>query len=745
MLKFFIKIILISFVFLIHVNAEPVKKITVLGNERVSKDTIILFSEIALDENLSNNDLNNIVKKLYKTSFFKDVSVSLIDTNLKITVVENPIIQNLKIDGVKSKELKKLIIQKITLKNSSSFNEFYVKKDLKVIENILQNLGYYFSKTETLISDNNNKTIDLTILIDLGEKSYISEIIFLGDKKFKSGNLQNVIASEVNKFWKVISKKKFLNKERIELDKRLLRNFYKNKGFYNVKIESNTVNYSSKNDFQLVFNIDSGERFYFNDFTINLPNNYDPKYFTKIQEKLNESKGLFYSYKILENTLSEIEKIAFNENYEFVDATIDETIFNRNKINTVINLTESSKIYVKKINIIGNSITIEDVLRNELIVDEGDALNNILLKKSINNIRSLNIFEKVNSSIEDTAIKSEKIINIDVTEKATGEISAGAGAGTSGVSTMFGINENNFLGKGIKLNSNLSIGTESVKGLFSVVNPNYNNSDNDLIFSVESTTLDRLNDYGYKSSRYGFSLGTKFEHLDDFYITPKISSFNENLETSSTASNSLKKQKGNYFDTKFSYLIDLDKRNETYQTTNGYRSRFNQTIPIISDTLSIINGYELNTYHEYFFDNVAKTTFYARAANSLGDKDVKVSDRQYVPSSKLRGFEPGKVGPVDNGDFVGGNYLTAINISSDLKILESFESTSFNIFLDMANVWGVDYSSEIDESNKLRSAVGISLDWYTPVGPLNFSLAQPIMKKNTDKTETFRFNLGTTF
>ena len=745
MLKFFIKIILISFMFLIHVNAEPVKKITILGNERVSKDTIILFSEIDLYENLSNNDLNNIVKKLYKTSFFKDVKVSLINTNLTITVVENPIIQNLKIDGVKSKELKKLIIQKIDLKNSSSFNEFYVKKDLKVIENILQNLGYYFSKTEILISDNNNKTIDLTFLIDLGEKSYISEIIFLGDKKFKSGNLQNVIASEVNKFWKVISKKKFLNKERIELDKRLLRNFYKNKGFYNVKIESNTVNYSSKNDFQLVFNIDSGERFYFNDFTINLPDNYDPKYFTKIQKKLNESKGSFYSYKILENTLSEIEKIAFNENYEFVDATIDETIFNKNKINTVINLTESSKLYVKKINITGNNITIEEVLRNELIVDEGDALNNILLKKSINNIRSLNIFEKVNSSIEDTAIKSEKIINIDVTEKATGEISAGAGAGTSGVSTIFGINENNFLGRGIKLNSNLSIGTESVKGLFSVVNPNYNNSDNDLIFSVESSTLDRLKDYGYKSSRYGFSLGTTFEHLDDFYITPRISSFNENLETSSTASNSLKKQKGNYFDTKFSYLIDLDKRNERYQTTNGYRSRFNQTIPIISDTLSIINGYELNTYHEYFFDNVAKTTFYARAANSIGDKDVKVSDRQYVPSSKLRGFEPGKVGPVDNGDFVGGNYLTAINISSDLKILESFETTSFNIFLDMANVWGVDYSSEVDESNKLRSAVGISLDWYTPVGPLNFSLAQPIMKKNTDKTETFRFNLGTTF
>ena len=745
MFKFFIKFILIYFVFLIDVNAESIKKITILGNDRISKDTIILFSEIALDENLNNDDLNNIVKKLYNTSFFKDVSVSLINTNLKITVVENPIIQNLKIDGVRSKELKKLIIQKISLKNSSSFNEFSVKKDLRVIENILQSLGYYFSKTEISMSDNDNKTVDLTYLIDLGEKSYISEILFLGDKKFKSGNLQNVIASEVNRFWKIISKKKFLNKERIELDKRLLINFYKNKGFYNVKIESNTVNYSTKNDFQLVFNIDSGERFYFNNFIINLPESYDQKYFAKIQKRLNKSKGEFYSYKVLENILSEIEKIAFNENYEFVDATIDETIFQKNKINTVINLSESSKLYVKKINITGNSITIEDVLRNELIVDEGDPLNNILLKKSINNIRSLNIFKKVNTSIEDTANNSEKIINIDVIEKATGEISAGAGAGTSGVSTMFGVNENNFLGKGIRLNSNLSIGSEQVKGLFSVVNPNYKNTDKDLIFSIESSTLDRLKDYGYKSSRYGFSLGTRFEHLDDFFITPKISSFNENLETSSTASNALKKQKGNYFDTKFSYLIDLDKRNETFQTTGGYRSRFNQTIPVISESLTLINGYELNTYHEYLFDNVAKTTFYVSTANSIGDKDVKVSDRQYIPSSKLRGFEPGKVGPVDNGDFIGGNYLTAFNLSSDLNILESFETTSFNIFLDIANVWGVDYSSDIDESNKIRSAVGISLDLFTPVGPLNFSLAQPIMKKNTDKTETFRFNLGTTF
>jgi len=745
MVRNYLKFIFIFLIFSTNVSAEIVKNITVTGNERIATNTVILFSKIKIGDNLNANDLNDITKRIYETNFFKDVNINFTDSNLKISIIERLVIQNVLIEGVRSKELTKTILDNIINKNSSSYNEFFVKSDLQLIQNTLQNLGYYFSKIETSIQDNNNNTIDLIFDIDLGKKSYIQEIIFLGDKKFKSGNLQNVIASEENKFWKIISKKKFLNKQRINLDVRLLKNFYKNKGFYNVKVESNTINYTKNDNFQLIFNIDSGERFYFNDFKINLPDNYDLAFFEKIQKKLNESKGSIYSYKIIKNTLSNIEDIAFDKNYVFVDATIDETVVDKNKINTVINLSETSKLYVNKINIFGNNITIEDVVRNELALDEGDPLNNILLKKSINNIRSLNIFKTVNSSIEDTANESEKIINITIVEKPTGEISAGAGAGTSGISTMFGISENNFLGKGIKLNSNLSIGSEEIRGLFSVVNTNYKNSDKDLIFTLESSELDRMKDYGYKSNKTGFLLGTRFEHMDDFFITPNISTYLESVDTSSTATASLKKQEGSYFDTEFSYLLDFDKRNEFFQTTDGYRSRFNQVLPLAADHTTIINGYELNTYHELFFDNVLKTTLYMRSANSLGDKDVRISDRQYIPSSKLRGFEPGKVGPIDNGDYIGGNYLTAINISSDIDILDSFETTSFNIFLDMANVWGVDYSSAIDDSNKLRSAVGISLDWFTPVGPLNFSFAQPLLKKDSDKTESFRFNLGTTF
>ena len=743
--KTFILNLFFIFFFLSISNAEVIKKILPKGNERISAESIIMFAGVNINDDLNNDNLNNILKKLYKTNFFKSVDIQLINSVLVINVIEYPIIQNLTINGVKSKPLKKLISDRISLKRSSSYSKYFVEKDLLVIENILQEVGFYLFNIDTLVTENENNSIDLSYNINLGDKSYIDEILFLGNKKFKSGNLLNIIASEENKFWKILSKKKFLNKQRIELDKRLLLSYYRNKGYYKARIESDTVNRTNNKNFQLIFNIDSGNKFFFNDFIINLPDDYDSIFFDKIKNRLNKLKLSPYSFKVIEKILKEIETIALNEDYEFVDATIDEKIIEKNKINVVINLTQSSKFYVRKINILGNNITIEDVIRNQLIVDEGDPLNNILLKKSINNIQSLNIFKSVVPSIEDTEINFEKVINIEVVEKPTGEISAGAGAGTSGVSTVFGVKENNFLGKGIKLDSNLLISSEGVRGLFSFINPNYKNTDKDLILSIESSETDRIKDFGYRSSLHGLSVGTRFEYRDDFFITPTISSYYEGLKTSSTASNSLKKQEGDYFDTILSYVLDLDRRDQLYQPRDGFRSRFSQEIPVLSDNPSIINGYEINSYYEYLSDVVASASFYVSSANSIGNKDVKISDRLYLPSKKLRGFEPGKVGPVDNGDFVGGNYITAINLSSDLPIFKSFEKTNFIMFFDIGNVWGVDYSSSISNSNKVRSAVGVGLDFFTPIGPLNFTLSQPISKMKTDKTETFRFNLGTTF
>ena len=740
---FYINLFLIIFSNISY--AEVIEKITINGNQRISSKTISIFSNVKIKQNINNEDLNNIVKSLYETNFFSDVKVSFINSEIIINVVENPIIQNLIIKGIDKSSLEKLLYSQISLKNSSSYVDSFVEKDLDKIKFVLQEVGFYFANVETLVKKNDNSTVDLIYDIDLGQKSYIGEILFIGDKKFKSGRLSNIIASEEKRFWKVLSSKKFLNRERINLDLRLLKNFYKNKGYYNVIIESNTVNYNDNQNFQLVFNINSGKKYFFNNFNIVFPDDYDPKFFNKITDKLNKSKGSIYSYRVIEKTLEQIENIALNKSYEFIDATINEVINETNKIDVNINLSESNKIYVQKINLTGNNITIEDVIRNQLAVDEGDGLNNVLLKKSINDIKSLNIFKNVEYNIQDGNSSSEKIINIDVTEKPTGEISLGAGVGSSGASTSFGIRENNFLGKGVRLNANFSLGTESVRGIFAVTNPNYNNTDKSVSFVVESSETDRIKDFGYKTKKNGFSLGTRFEHLEDFFISPTISAYYESLDTSATASAAYKKQEGSYFDTIASYTIDYDKRDQVYQPTSGYMSSFSQEIPLITDNKTIINGYEVNFFKELLPDVIGAASFFVKAANSLGDKDVRISDRQFIPSKKLRGFEPGKVGPIDNGDYVGGNFMSSLNFSSQLPILKSLESTSFNLFLDMANVWGVDYSSAVHDSSKIRSSTGLSADWFTPIGPLNFSLSQTITKKKTDKAESFRFNLGTTF
>ena len=476
-MKIFLKSIFLIVLFTNLATSTIIEKIEIDGNLRVNEETIKMFSGVKVGDDLSKNDLNNALKNLYDTNFFNDVELKIEDSILKILVNENPIIKSVKINGVKNKTLEKALFENITQKKGASFDKFKVNSDSERINNILRNSGFYLSSIDTLISETNDNMIDLVFEINLGKKAFIGEIVFLGDKKFKSRKLRNVIVSEEDKFWKFISQKRFINKERIELDKRLLTSYYKNKGYFNVKIESDTIEFDDNENFRLVFKIDAGKKYFFNKFEVNYPENYEQKDFLKIDKRLNKYSKELYSFKIIEKILREIENIAISEDYEFVDANIEEVIVDENLIDVKINVIESDKFYVKQINIFGNNITIEDVIRNQFLIDEGDPLNNVLFNKSLASIRSLNIFKSVTSEIVDTNNEVQKDINITVEEKPTGEVSLGAGFGTSGASTMFGVKENNFLGKGIKLDTNLTLSEETVKGQFFLINPNINNCD----------------------------------------------------------------------------------------------------------------------------------------------------------------------------------------------------------------------------------------------------------------------------
>ncbi|WP_440925334.1 outer membrane protein assembly factor BamA [Candidatus Pelagibacter sp.] len=726
-------------------NLKSFEEIIINGNDRISKQTIIMFSGVERIEKRENININKILKNLYETNFFENVSVFLDGKKLKIDVVEFPIIEKIEFDGVKAKKIKKQLSESIKLKNRSSYNEILVSEDISSIKFQLRKIGYYFSSVDAVIEKLENKRINLTYKIELGNKAKIKKITFIGDKIFKDGKLKGIIVSEEYKFWKFISGRKFLSEDVIQFDKRLLKNFYLNKGFYNVEINSSFAKLVNDDEFELIYNINPKKKIYFNNLKINLPDDFDKTNFEELTTFLISLKGKPYSLNSVEKILSNIDNITIQEEYKSVKATISENII-KDKLDINFNIQEADKFFVERINIYGNNITRESVIRNQLEIDEGDPYNEILQSKSENNLKSLNFFRKVSSETIDGTAKNSKIINITVDEKPTGEIMAGAGLGNEGGTFTVGVKENNYLGKGLAVEANGTVTPETFKGKLSVIDPNYKNSDKSMFFNVQAIEIDRITDFGYKANKTGFELGTDFEYLEDLNLALSTRSFVEKIETDSTASARQQKQEGNYWDTFLKFRVNYDKRNQKFRPSDGFVSNLSFDLPIISDTNTLTNSYTYKVFTDLYENNITSMSFYIEAANSITGDDIKLSERLFIPSRRLRGFESGKIGPKDGNDFIGGNFATAINFNSTLPVIfENAQNLDASLFVDIANLWGVDYDSSIDDSNKVRSSIGIGIDWFSVVGPINFSFTETLSKKSSDITESFRFNIGTTF
>ena len=349
------------------------------------------------------------------------------------------------------------------------------------------------------------------------------------------------------------------------------------------------------------------------------------------------------------------------------------------------------------------------------------------------------------SKVTDADIKSQKKITIDVEEKPTGEISAGAGIGTSGGSFGFVVSENNWLGTGNKIDFSIDVDAESIGGQFSFTDNNYNFTGNKLNYYISSKSNDKP-DQGYENTIISSGVNTSFEQFKDIYLNLGLSASFDDLRADNSASTNLKKQAGEFTEIAGLYGFESDKRDRSFMPTSGYISSFNQKLPIYADKKSITNTITLSNYKLFTEDVVAASKFFFSAINGLDDQDVRLNERRYLSSRRLRGFERGKVGPVDGDDHIGGNYAASINLEASLpNLLPDSSKAEITTFFDIGNVWGVDYDKNIDETNTLRSSAGVSLGWMSPVGPMSFILSTNLKKADTDKTESFTFNLGTTF
>ena len=730
----------------LNLNAEVLKKAEVYGNERIGIETIIVYGGIEKGKDYSQEDINDVIKKLYDTKFFSKISVDFSNGILKINVEENPIINSILIQGEPTKKFTKAILEALSLKDKSSYIKSDVKNDIETIKYFYRSLGYYSPKVEARIQEAKvgKNSINLIFEINKGERQKISKIYFIGEKKIKTKRLRDVIASEESKFWKFISRNVYLNEERIELDKRLLKNFYLSKGYYDVQILSSNIFVKEKEGIELTFSIEAGNRYRIKKISTNIDPVFDKSIFQPLESDFKKYAGGYYSPFKIKNILKNIDDLIDNNELQFVQHSVSETI-DENYIDIEFKIFEGRKVQIERVNVKGNTITNESVIRGELELDEGDPYSKVKLEKTVANLRSRDIFKTVNQKVLDGSSKDLKVLEITVEEKPTGEIMAGAGTGTDGTTLSFALAENNYLGKGLRVDTSLELTESTIRGGLDITDPNYKYSGNMVTGGISSKKTDS-EDSGYENTIHSFNIGTRFEQYDNIFLSPGLTLSFDDLKVDDTASSALKKQAGNFTDFLFNYSIEKDTRDRSFMPTDGSLISFSQGIPLYADeSSSVFNALSMSKYYGFSDDVIGAVKFYVAGITAIED-DVRLSKRLHIPSKRLRGFGSRQVGPKDGGDYIGGNYASALNFEAALpNLLPEGTQTDIAAFMDIGNLWHADYDSSIAQSSKIRSSIGFATNMFTPIGPLNFVIAQDLSAADSDSTQTFKFEIGTSF
>jgi outer membrane protein insertion porin family len=741
-----IRLLIIFFLILTNTSFAEIKKINIIGNARVNTSTI----ESLIDKKATKLDtiyINNLTKKIYDTDFFADVKISFNQDVLTITVTENPIVNFFYINGIKDADLDQ--INKILLiKENSIFSPAKLKQDIENAKDYFKELGYYLVNINPEIYKIDNNQVNLIINIDKNDISKIKNIFFIGNKYFSSSQLLSVISSSEDGWWKIFSSSG-LSEKRIEYDKELLKDFYKSKGFFDVQIETAFANIDSNKNFSVTFSINAGEKYNFGKLEVKTSNNILK------EDDLNEIRNFsnkfinnqIYSSEIITKLNNQILKFIDSKKYNNADIKIEEVKSTDKIINVIVSIDQGKNLFINKVNISGNAITHEKTIRDNLSISEGDNLNISKIKKSLDQIKSKQYFRSVDYNIQDSDKKNFKDLNIIVKEQATGSISGGIGYGSNGGMLEAAINEKNFLGQGINLNLTTRFATEKISGDFTVLNPNFNNSEKELFYSLYSETDDFKNS-GYQNKRIGNKISTKYEIFEDIYFKPNALLQYDKLETSGTATTLLRSRSGNYKTSSLGYNFSFDARDSKFNPTSGGVLYFEQNFAtLISDIPTVQTNLGATIYKELINQDFIGS-IKARLDTAIGfdNKNIKLSDRLHGSTSVIKGFENRGIGPIDGGDHIGGNYLSSLSLRSTFPnpIPENLRANTI-VFFDVANVWGVDYSDTISDSNKLRTSAGVSLDISSPFGPISFSYAIPITSASTDKKQNFLFNIGSSF
>ncbi len=746
MRKIFLILIFTFFGNPIFADVFYIDEIEINGVERIERETVLSYSKLNIDNPYSNEIGNIALKSLYKTDLFSDVKIQFIDGLLKITVRENPTINLIKFIGNDKKNDSDLLSE-ISLRDRSIYSRSKVKKDVKKLLSLYQRSGRLSTEVIPKVETLKDNRVNLIFEINESDIVSVSKITFIGNNVFSSRELRKEMKTKTSNLLRFFSSSDNYDPDRLEYDKILISNLYKNSGYPNFTFKSSIAQLiPNKNKFEIILTVDEGELYSFGNVTIESKFKKLNDQFLK--DTLSVKSGNLYNANLIKDDIASIKNSASTYGYSFVQINSNKKFDNEKKqVNINYLIDEGPKVYINKIIINGNTRTTDKVIRRQLSITEGDSYSKYAISLSKNKIQALQYFSKVNITEEkDEAFDKINLI-IDVEEKNTGEATIGAGySSATKASLQLGITEDNFLGKGQQLKFQSNFGDEFTAYDISFAEPYLYGRDLYIKTDLYSELQDSAT-VNYETEKIGFGLALGFPLSYDRRITTKYSIFNDKTTADSDATSYEKLLAGTTTVSSIGYSFSSDKRNSPYKPSAGYKYILNQDLAGLGgDSFFIKSTIDYTYYKRLSKSLIGSLKLNGGHLNGYNNKYAPISSYFQLGGNKLRGFQSQRIGPKTGNSYTGGQYFYLLSTETNIDLpIENFDITS-TLFLDFGSVWGLDNRfGSIDDKHNLRSSLGLNFMWDSAIGPINFIFAQPLKKQETDAIDTFYFDIGYNF
>lgn len=731
--------------------ADLIRDIRVEGNQRLEPDTVKTYLGLKVGDSTTQYDLDTALKKLYDTGFFADVGLNQEGGVLTVNVVENASINEVLFEG-NDKIDKDDLDKEITLKARAVYTRTKVQNDLKRLLDVYRRHGYYSAEITPQIIQLEQNRVNLIYNITEGPKAFIEKITFIGNETYPGQTLEKIINSSQERWYQFLSDSDKYDPDRLQYDQELLRKYYFENGYADFKVKSAIAELSPQRDaFYLTFTIEEGEQYKLG--KVNVVSKLDKGHMPDLQPSISTKAGDVYNATEVEDSINRMTDVLGDHGFAFVEITPDvQRRPGKEKIvDLTYNVTEGPKVYVDRINIFGNQRTLDEVIRREFKLSEGDAYSSSKLKRTEQRLNNLGYFDKVNIDRKPGPTPDTTDINVEVAEKSTGEITLGAGYSTTdGPIADFGVKEKNFLGSGQEVHARVEIGGNIQQYDVGFNEPYF--LGRELGFGVDLFKTEE--DYQDNSSFDRDTLGvtTKLTYALSEHMQHELRYTLEDIKidnVSSDASQYIVQQEGQDTVSMVGQSFIYDMRDNKFNPTTGYSWKFSQDLAGFGGDDRFLRD-ELQG--EYYVPVAKKWTmaFLGGAGNVFGlNQDVRINQRYFAGGQYIRGFANAGLGARDSatGDALGSNNYYAgteelrfpLGLPDDLGVTGAF-------FVDEGSAFGIDTKGVgIQDSSAMRAALGFGIAWASPFGPIRIDFAEPFLKQPYDDTEFIRFNFGTRF